>query len=372
MKCHNHYITAIIITLVVLLLISFGMSCCSTFPKSYPEKPQKIEYKSSNKYSDSIVINRHDLDSVINMFNKNLAEIEERNSEVVRQQIDNFGRNISLWLAFIAAICTLLPMASAFYQATNTSKALDELKTKIENEQSEFEKKINGCDGKINEQREKTDKNIKECKDKINDEVVKFEDKINEQRIKTEGIMKECKDKINDEVAKFEDKIKGYEKIVEHSKINILLGTLIQSIRLLCDMEDFRFKEKISLADREYIENLISNIDKLNVETLYIVGKINNNLDKENLAVITCAIVVGYRSLLNLLHVMEAIVPDDKIIRVFANKDVVIIDSRKFVSDIADEQKDKIITMKEAIEDITRLSTKVLEILRDCFNFKNN
>ena len=184
--------------------------------------------------------------------------------------------------------------------------------------------------------------------------------------------MKECKDKINDEVAKFEDKIKGYEKIVEHSKINILLGTLIQSIRLLCDMEDFRFKEKISLADREYIENLISNIDKLNVETLYIVGKINNNLDKENLAVITCAIVVGYRSLLNLLHVMEAIVPDDKIIRVFANKDVVIIDSRKFVSDIADEQKDKIITMKEAIEDITRLSTKVLEILRDCFNFKNN
>lgn len=354
MKCYNHYITAIIIALVVLLVISFGMSCCSTFPKIFPEKPHKIDIKCSNKHGDSIVINRHDLDSVVNKFNQNLVDIEERNSEVVRQQMENFGRNISLWLAFIAAICTLLPMASAFYQATNTSKSLDDLNGKIEKKQSEFEKTIKDCEGKIN------------------DEVAKFEDKIKEQVAKSDNKIKECKEKINDEVSKFEGKIRGYEKVLDQSRISSLLGTLVQSIRLLCDMEDFRFKEKISLADREYIENLISNIDKLNLVTKDIVDKIDKDLDKENQTVITCAIVVGYRSLLNLLHVMETIVPDDKIISVLSNKDIVMIDSRKFVSNIYDEQINKIATMKEAIEDITKLSTKVLEILRDCFNFKNN
>lgn len=343
MKCYNHYITAIISALVVLLVISFGMSCCSTFPKIFPEKPHKIDIKSSNKHGDSIVINRHDLDSVVSKFNQNLVDIEERNSEVVRQQMENFGRNISLWLAFIAAICTLLPMASAFYQATNTSKALDDLKEKIDKKQNEFEN------------------TIKDCEDKINGAITTFEDKI-----------KDCEGKINDEVSKFEGKIRGYEKVLDQSRISSLLGTLVQSIRLLCDMEDFRFKEKISLADREYIENLISNIDKLNLVTKDIVDKIDKDLDKENQTVITCAIVVGYRSLLNLLHVMETIVPDDKIISVLSNKDIVMIDSRKFVSNIYDEQINKIATMKEAIEDITKLSTKVLEILRDCFNFKNN
>lgn len=343
MKCYNHYITAIISALVVLLVISFGMSCCSTFPKSFPEKPHKIDIKSSNKHGDSIVINRHDLDSVVNKFNQNLVDIEERNSEVVRQQMENFGRNISLWLAFIAAICTLLPMASAFYQATNTSKALDDLKEKIDKKQNEFEN------------------TIKDCEDKINGAITTFEDKI-----------KNCEGKINDEVSKFEGKIREYEKVLDQSRISSLLGTLVQSIRLLCDMEDFRFKEKITLADREYIENLISNIDKLNLVTKDIVDKIDKDLDKENQTVITCAILVGYRSLLNLLHVMETIVPDDKIISVLSNKDIVMIDSRKFVSNIYDEQINKIATMKEAIEDITKLSTKVLEILRDCFNFKNN
>ena len=343
MKCYNHYITAIISALVVLLVISFGMSCCSTFPKSFPEKPHKIDIKSSNKHGDSIVINRHDLDSVVNKFNQNLVDIEERNSEVVRQQMENFGRNISLWLAFIAAICTLLPMDSAFYQATNTSKALDDLKEKIDKKQNEFEN------------------TIKDCEDKINGAITTFEDKI-----------KNCEGKINDEVSKFEGKIREYEKVLDQSRISSLLGTLVQSIRLLCDMEDFRFKEKITLADREYIENLISNIDKLNLVTKDIVDKIDKDLDKENQTVITCAILVGYRSLLNLLHVMETIVPDDKIISVLSNKDIVMIDSRKFVSNIYDEQINKIATMKEAIEDITKLSTKVLEILRDCFNFKNN
>lgn len=372
MKCYNHYITAIISALVVLLVISFGMSCCSTFPKSFPEKPHKIDIKSSNKHGDSIVINRHDLDSVVNKFNQNLVDIEERNSEVVRQQMENFGRNISLWLAFIAAICTLLPMASAFYQATNTSKALDDLKEKIDKKQNEFENTIKDCEDKINGAITTFEDKIKDCEGKINDEVAKFEDKIKEQVAKSDNKIKECKDKINDEVSKFEGKIREYEKVLDQSRISSLLGTLVQSIRLLCDMEDFRFKEKISLADREYIENLISNIDKLNLVTKDIVDKIDKDLDKENQTVITCAIVVGYRSLLNLLHVMETIVPDDKIISVLSNKDIVMIDSRKFVSNIYDEQINKIATMKEAIEDITKLSTKVLEILRDCFNFKNN
>lgn len=305
MKCHNIFMTIIAAVLVVLLFLVIYQSCRPDIPDGFPEVPTSIELKCAK--TDNIVVSRHALDTIITQFNENVQKIEKRNNEVVRQRMESFDSNISLWLAFIAAICTLLPMASAFYQATNTSKALDNLKKEIEKQQNVIEK--------------------------------------------------QQKD--------LENKIKGYEKKVEQAQITSLLGTLVQSLRLLCDMEDFRFKGKIVLADKEYLKKLVLGVEDVVKSVSSMANCCDDNLDDKQMALIHSSITIAYRALSDLLTIIEGIAPDGIIFKVLTEKDCV---RSQFASFIKDEKSANIIRYE--IATIASHTSATIELLKKCIDEK--
>ena len=301
MKCRNIFFTIIVSVLVVILYLTIHQACSPNVPDGYPEEPKPIELKCAK--TDNIVVSRHALDTIITQFNENVQKIEKRNNEVVRQRMESFDSNISLWLAFIAAICTLLPMASAFYQATNTSKSLDDLKEKINAKQNEIAQKQKDL----------------------------------------------------------EDMIKGYEKKVEQSNITSSFGTLVQSIRLLCDMEDFRFNEKISLADKEYLKKIVSGVEDVAKSVISMANCCDEELDNKSMTLIHSSIMIAYRSLSDLLTIIEIIAPDSELTKVIQDKDFI---RNQFESFIKEEKNSN--NIKIQITKITSYTTNTMAILKNC------
>lgn len=305
MKCYNRYITLIGAVLVIFLFLSIRMSCMPNFPDGYPEMPSPIELKCEK--ADSLVIIRTDLDTIISQLNENFTRIEKRNTDIVKERIEIFDSNITLWLAFIAAICTLLPMASAFYQATNISRELDELRKYIENEESKLDK--------------------------------------------------QQKD--------FERKVKDYEIMLAQTEIISFLGTLVQSIRLICDMEDFRFKEKIVLADKEYLKKLVSGVEDVINAINSMANCCDEKLDNNSIPLIHSSITIAYRSLNDLLTIIESIAPDREIIKVIQDKDFI---RNQFESFIKEEKTS--INLKIQITKITSYTSNTMSILKNCIKYE--
>ena len=297
--------TIIVAVLVVILYLTIHQACSPNVPDGYPEEPKPIELKCAK--TDNIVVSRHALDTIINQFNENVQKIEKRNNEVVRKRMESFDSNISLWLAFIAAICTLLPMASAFYQVTNTSKSLDDLKEKIDTKQNEIAQKQKDL----------------------------------------------------------ENKIRGYERKVEQAQITSLLGTLVQSLRLLCDMEDFRFKGKIVLADKEYLKKLVLGVEDVVKLVSSMANCCDDNLDDKQMALIHSTITIAYRALSDLLTIIEGIAPDGIIFKVLTEKDCV---RSQFASFIKDEKSANIIRYE--IATIASHTSATIELLKKCIDEK--
>lgn len=271
--------------------------------------------------NDTVFIKKTELDSLLKKYNESVREIELKNSLRVEQKLESVNTNISIWLAIIAAICTLLPMASTFYQTSLWDK-----------KSTEMDDKMKG-----------------------------YESRIEEMKQKQEEVKKEIKKSYHD-----------YTEKTKHEEFISSLGILESTIRLLCEYQDLQSRNRLALADKSYIESLRMTIQNLsNLCTKYSRDH-SQALEADQILLVKSSILMAFNSFSQLLVILETIAPGGCIINVLSKKDELRSNIRKFLSSSTAGTKGQNQDIDSQIHYLGSFADQMMELLRECLKSEKN
>lgn len=211
-KACQNILIAVSVVIVGIGVCFYYLTKCVKAEEEQVFVPDTITAKHIELKNDTVVILKSELDTMLAEYNKSIREIERKNSMRVEQKLEAVNTNISIWLAVIAAICTLLPMASALYQTSL-----------LDHKTSELDSKIKDYTNSLSE---------------TNDDV------------------KNVKSKIENSFAEIDKKTKREEFISS-------LSILETSIRILCEYQDLKNRNRFALAEQSYLNALTNAIGNL-------------------------------------------------------------------------------------------------------------
>ena len=308
----------------VVLAIAFffcWLTKCIKVDEAQVCVPDTIVANHVTIHNDTVVIKKSELDLLLKKYNESVREIERKNSLRVEQMLESVNTNISIWLAIIAAICTLLPMASTFFQTSLLDK-----------KSTEMDDKVKGYEKDMDEMRQKqndVDENMK----------------------------------------------KSYQKYVEktkHEEFISSLGILESTIRLLCEYQDLQNRNRLALADKSYIESLRMTIQNLsNLCTKYSRDH-SQSLEADQILLVKSSILMAFNSFSQLLVILETIAPGGCIINVLSKKDELRSNIRKFLSSSTAGTKGQNQDIDSQIHYLGSFADQMMELLGECLMSEKN
>lgn len=308
----------LIVVFVVHVIIAVFFSCLTKCVKAEEEQvfvPDTISANHIECKNDTVVILKSELDTMLAEYNKSIREIERKNSMRVEQKLEAVNTNISIWLAVIAAICTLLPMASALYQTTLLDHKTSEIDSKI----NDYEKRL----------------------------------------IDTKDNVKKVKDKIETSFDEIDKKTKREEFI---SSVSILEST----IRLLCEYQDLQNRNRFALADRSYLNAMSNAIGNLSTLCMKFSQHHSQLLDADQVELVSSSILMALNSFSNFLVVLETIAPGECLIKVLSKRDELRIKIRQFINERTAGTMGKNHDIDSQIHYLGIFATQVMELLSEC------
>lgn len=161
-----------------------------------------------------------------------MIQVEHNNLVQAQKSAD---QNLSIWLAVIAAICTILPVVLGINQTSSFDAKLDMYKRYV--------------DGKVSEFQDQLDKEIKGSKKDIESAKLEFNDHIAE---KISDFRKDV-ETMNRDMTK-------YHKEMGNIRLISFLNILCQNIRMLRDLQELEIRENTHLTCPELVRNSIHSI----------------------------------------------------------------------------------------------------------------
>lgn len=161
-----------------------------------------------------------------------LIQAEHNNLVHAQKSAD---QNLSIWLAVIAAICTILPVVLGINQTSSFDAKLDVYKQYV--------------DGKVKEFKDQLNKEIKGSKN----DIVSAEQEFNNH----------IKEKISDfrkDVETMNRVMTEYHKEMSNIRLMSFLNIFCQNIRMLRDLQDLEIRENTHLTCPELVRNSIHSI----------------------------------------------------------------------------------------------------------------
>lgn len=161
-----------------------------------------------------------------------LIQVEHNNLVHAQKSAD---QNLSIWLAVIAAICTILPVVLGINQTSSFDAKLGIYKKYVDDKVSDFQ---NLLDEKINGSKN----DIESAKLQFNDHIA---EKISDFR---------------KEVKKMQSDMAEYHKEMSNIRLMSFLNIFCQNIRMLRDLQDLEIRENTHLTCPELVRNSIHSI----------------------------------------------------------------------------------------------------------------
>lgn len=161
-----------------------------------------------------------------------LIQVEHNNLVQAQKSAD---QNLSIWLAVIAAICTILPVVLGINQTSSFDAKLGIYKKYVDDKVTDFQ---NLLDEKINGSKN----DIESAKQEFNNHIA------------------ETKDKFDAEVEKMQSNMTEYHKEMSNIRLMSFLNIFCQNIRMLRDLQDLEIRENTHLTCPELVRNSIHSI----------------------------------------------------------------------------------------------------------------
>lgn len=309
------------IALLIIAIFFIGLTKFTSVANEYSDSIDSLTLKNlGTKYSEYIQDkNRDSLALVLREYENSIRKIQRESSERVRQQIESVNTNISIWMAIIAGICTLLPMASSLYQISQIEK--------------------------IEENKEK-DKEV--FKKKVDDAVKEMEKKKNE---------------INKNV-------EDYKKEIEKTRLLPSISLLESNIRLISELQDFQLKNRITLINDDYVKNILDLVSKLSNNSKIILDNLVGVLNTQESDQVRMSIHNAYCSLSNLLVTLEGISKEEDLFNVLVLSDKIRMESIQFINERNANTTDSINEVKQAMGNIDSHIQSVKTIIQNMIDNK--
>ena len=161
-----------------------------------------------------------------------LIQVEHNNLVQAQKSAD---QNLSIWLAVIAAICTILPVVLVINQTSSFDAKLDIYKQYVDGKVKEFQaqlnKEINGSKNDIVSAKQEFNNHIKET--------------ISDFRKDVETMNRDMTE---------------YHKEISNIRLMSFLNIFCQNIRMLRDLQDLEIRENTHLTCPELVRNSIHSI----------------------------------------------------------------------------------------------------------------
>lgn len=161
-----------------------------------------------------------------------LIQVEHNNLVHAQKSAD---QNLSIWLAVIAAICTILPVVLGINQTSSFDAKLGIYKKYVDDKVSDFQ---NLLDEKINGSKD----DFESAKQEFNNHI------------------EETKSKFDKEVKKMQSDMTEYHKEMSNIRLMSFLNIFCQNIRMLRDLQDLEIRENTHLTCPELVRNSIHSI----------------------------------------------------------------------------------------------------------------
>lgn len=161
-----------------------------------------------------------------------MIQVEHNNLVHAQKSAD---QNLSIWLAVIAAICTILPVVLGINQTSTFDAKLDIYRKYVDDKVKEFQKLL--------------DKEIKGSKKDIESAKLEFYNHIEE----TMG-------KFDKEVKNMQSDMTEHHKEMGNIRLMSFLNIFCQNIRMLRDLQDLEIRENTHLTCPELVRNSIHSI----------------------------------------------------------------------------------------------------------------
>lgn len=161
-----------------------------------------------------------------------LIQVEHNNLVQAQKSAD---QNLSIWLAVIAAICTILPVVLVINQTSSFDAKLDIYKQYVDGKVKEFQAQLN-----------------KEINGSKND-IVSAKQEFNNHIKETISDFRKDVETMNRDMAE-------YHKEISNIRLMSFLNIFCQNIRMLRDLQDLEIRENTHLTCPELVRNSIHSI----------------------------------------------------------------------------------------------------------------
>lgn len=241
MDFKNHFFNILVVAVCCLIigLVGCTASCCfkkgmtdtcemhakdATFRHALLDSMQKDTLVKVQKYAKQMDTLFQHWDSMIQAEHNNLVQAQK-----------SADQNLSIWLAVIAAICTILPVVLGINQTSSFDAKLDIYKQYV--------------DGKVKEFKDQLSKEIKGSKNDIVSAKQEFNNHI-----------KETISDFRKDVETMNRDMTEYHKEISNIRLMSFLNIFCQNIRMLRDLQDLEIRENTHLTCPELVRNSIHSI----------------------------------------------------------------------------------------------------------------
>ncbi len=304
---NKHYGFTCVLMVVTFVIVIALTGCVASCNMANKQQVDTTLIQHEKAYRDSIrkdsclqKVAADKLDSLCNKWDS----IFVFHQQCLNKTQEALNQNLSIWLAVIAAICTILPIVLGMNQYLSQQYRLEE-----------FSKDFEGK------------------KKKLLDEIVQKNNEVKDEITKSEKGFDNTKNEITKQVKEHQSKLC-------HTEVISLLNMLSQNLNLLCNLQDIENKENPVLTSPELVKCIIAsleaNVNRCNSKFLDEKDK----LDASSLLAIQNALMSTACSIRDMIYLYENVFNGKKLLKILRLRDELSF----FILD-------KISTFKEASAD---------------------
>lgn len=241
MDYKNHFFNILVVAVCCLIIGLVGCTASCGFKDSLTDtcemqtKDAKFQHAllESMKKDTLVKVQKYakQMDTLFQHWDS-LIQVEHNNLVQAQKSAD---QNLSIWLAVIAAICTILPVVLGINQTSSFDAKLGIYKKYVDDKVTDFQ---NLLDEKINGSKD----DFELAKQEFNNHI------------------EETKSKFDKEVKKMQSDMAEYHKEMSNIRLMSFLNIFCQNIRMLRDLQDLEIRENTHLTCPELVRNSINSI----------------------------------------------------------------------------------------------------------------
>lgn len=280
---NKHYgITSILMLFLFVCVIAFT-GCYSSYNIAKNQQVDTTLLYKEKAYRDSIrkdsCLQKVAADRLDSLFDK-WDTIFVSHQQSLNQSQKALDQNLSIWLAVIAAICTILPIVLGMNQYLSQQYRLEEFS-------KDFDRKKENL---LNE--------------------------IDQKNIELKGKITACMNSLDDAKNEMSKQVKEHQSKLCHTEVISLLNMLSQNLNLLCNLQDIENKENPVLTSPELVKSIIAsleaNINRCNSKFLDEKDK----LDASSLLAIQNALMSTACSIRDMIYLYENVFNGQKLLQI--------------------------------------------------------